>query len=251
MKPFLLGQAKENVNYTTAKLVLVGDSGVGKTGLGWRLAHGEFKEHASTHGQQFWSIPELGLKRKDGTECEAVLWDLAGQPDVPADPLHLSGERRRRAGSVRPKQPSGSAQGRAVLAGAAQGQRPRPLPTVLVGARADRGAPALSRGGTRSVLPAIRHQRRLHLSTSAMRRRRAGRIARKPSRRKSRGSTMTATVTTVTFKRIKDYVLSLKEKTDRKGVLVSPAELRKLLDRRLPKILEDFRKSGGTSPTPR
>ena len=30
------------------------DSGVGKTGLGWRLAHGEFKEHPSTHGQQFW-----------------------------------------------------------------------------------------------------------------------------------------------------------------------------------------------------
>ena len=74
-----LGQAKENVNYTTAKLVLVGDLGVGKTGLGWRLAHGEFKEHASTHGQQFWSIPQLDLKRKDGTDCEAVLWDLAGQ----------------------------------------------------------------------------------------------------------------------------------------------------------------------------
>ena len=36
---------------------------------------------------------------------------------------------------------------------------------------------------------------------------------------------MTATVTTVTFKRIKDYVLSLKEKTERKRVLVSPVEL--------------------------
>ena len=75
----LLGQAQESVHYTTARLVLVGDSGVGKTGLGWRLAHGEFKEHSSTHGQQFWPIPQLGLKRKDGTECEAVLWDLAGQ----------------------------------------------------------------------------------------------------------------------------------------------------------------------------
>ena len=41
---------------------------------------------------------------------------------------------------------------------------------------------------------------------------------------------MTATVTTVTFKRIKDYVLALKEKTDRKGVLVSPAELRAQLE---------------------
>ena len=75
----LFGQAQESVHYTTAKLVFVGDSGVGKTGLGWRLAHDEFKEHASTHGQQFWPIRRLGLKRRDGTECEAVLWDLAGQ----------------------------------------------------------------------------------------------------------------------------------------------------------------------------
>ncbi|MCJ8269827.1 MAG: GTP-binding protein, partial [Psychrosphaera sp.] len=72
---------EEPVPYTTAKIVLVGDSGVGKTGLGWRLAHNEYKEHSSTHGQQFWVIDELGKKRDDGTECEAVLWDLAGQQD--------------------------------------------------------------------------------------------------------------------------------------------------------------------------
>jgi small GTP-binding protein len=69
------------MHYTTAKVALVGNSGVGKTGLGWRLAHGKFKEHESTHGQQFWVIPELGITRADGVECEAVLWDLAGQPD--------------------------------------------------------------------------------------------------------------------------------------------------------------------------
>lgn len=76
----LLGQAAgDSVRYTTAKVVLVGDTGVGKTGLGWRLAHGEFKEQASTHGQQFWVVDALGTTREDGTECEAVLWDLAGQ----------------------------------------------------------------------------------------------------------------------------------------------------------------------------
>jgi WD40 repeat protein len=49
----LLGQrTTPSISYTSAKVVLVGDSGVGKTGLGWRLAHGEFKEHASTHGQR-------------------------------------------------------------------------------------------------------------------------------------------------------------------------------------------------------
>ena len=61
--------------------MLVGDSGVGKTGLGWRLAHGAVKEHASTHGQKFWVHEQLGTQRQDGTRCEAVLWDLAGQPD--------------------------------------------------------------------------------------------------------------------------------------------------------------------------
>ncbi len=73
--------ATESVPYTTARLALVGDSGVGKTGLGYRLAHGVFKEHSSTHGQQFWVIDAFGHKRADGATCEAVLWDLAGQPD--------------------------------------------------------------------------------------------------------------------------------------------------------------------------
>lgn len=79
----LLGKdfISDSVLYTTAKIALVGDSGVGKTGLGWRIAHGSFKEHSSTHGQQFWVIDELGKNRTDGTECEAVLWDLAGQQD--------------------------------------------------------------------------------------------------------------------------------------------------------------------------
>ena len=42
---------------------------------------------------------------------------------------------------------------------------------------------------------------------------------------------MTTTVTTLTFKKIKDYVLALKEKTDRKRVLVSPTELQKQLEK--------------------
>src|SRR4029077_2046700 len=80
----LFGSAEgkqQSVHYTTAKLVLLGDAGVGKTGLGWRLAHGEFKEHASTHGQQFWQLNQLSKQRRDGAQCEVVLWDLAGQDD--------------------------------------------------------------------------------------------------------------------------------------------------------------------------
>lgn len=70
-----------SISYKSAKIVLVGDSGVGKTCLGWRMAHGEFKEHASTHGQQFWLLNELSKERRDGITCETILWDLAGQTD--------------------------------------------------------------------------------------------------------------------------------------------------------------------------
>lgn len=65
--------------YLSAKIVLVGDSGVGKSGLGWRLATGTYRQTSSTHGQEFWVLEQLRHKRKDGTECEAILWDLAGQ----------------------------------------------------------------------------------------------------------------------------------------------------------------------------
>jgi small GTP-binding protein len=71
--------------YATAKVVLVGESGVGKTGLGYRLATGQYKEHSSTHGQQFWVVDSLEQTRVDGVRCEVVLWDLAGQPDYDAD----------------------------------------------------------------------------------------------------------------------------------------------------------------------
>jgi small GTP-binding protein len=223
----LLGQAKENVNYTTAKLVLVGDSGVGKTGLGWRLAHSEFKEHASTHGQQFWSIPELGLKRKDGTDCEAVLWDLAGQHVYrQVHSIFLENV----AAALVLFDPSNRQD---PLKGAQfwleqlkeKGKLP---PTVLVGARVDRGAPALSQQELDQFCQRYGIQGG-YLSTSAMSGEGLDALLEK-LKAQIPWDEMTATVTTVTFKRIKDYVLSLKEKTDRKGVLVSPGELRSLLE---------------------
>ncbi|HWW75626.1 MAG TPA: Rab family GTPase, partial [Pyrinomonadaceae bacterium] len=144
-------ESVEAVHHTTAKVVLVGDSGVGKTGLGWRLAHGEFKEHSSTHGQQFWVIDELGTRRKDRTECEAIVWDLAGQPDYrlthalflddadlalvlfdptdSRDPLHGVEFWLKQLKSGRKR--SGEAGGF--------------CPTILVGARADRGDARLTK----------------------------------------------------------------------------------------------------------
>ena len=222
----LLGQAQESVHYTTARLVLVGDSGVGKTGLGWRLARGVFKEHSSTHGQQFWPISQLGLKRKDGTECEAVLWDVAGQHVYRQ--VHSIFLENITAALVLfdPSNRQDPLKGVQFWLEQLKGKGELP-PAVLVGGRVDRGAPAFAQ----QELEQFCQRYGIHggyISTSALSGEGLDALLEK-LKAQIPWDEMTATVTTVTFKRIKDYVLSLKEKPDRKGVLVSPEDLREQL----------------------
>ena len=73
-------QETSSRRYTNAKVVLVGDSGVGKSGLAHRLIEDNFVETHSTHGMHVWRI-DLPLDDDDGLEREALLWDLAGQRD--------------------------------------------------------------------------------------------------------------------------------------------------------------------------
>lgn len=70
--------------YTNAKVVLVGDSGVGKTCLGNALMGQSFEyvQPGSTHGRQVWVL-DAGehASGSAGRELrEVLLWDLAGQP---------------------------------------------------------------------------------------------------------------------------------------------------------------------------
>ncbi|MES1242737.1 MAG: DUF4365 domain-containing protein [Acidobacteriota bacterium] len=71
------------VQYTNAKVLLVGDSGVGKTGLARYLAHGLKDEegNSSTDGAwaSHWPLPHS--LRQDGVSREIWLWDFAGQVD--------------------------------------------------------------------------------------------------------------------------------------------------------------------------
>ncbi|CAN7761319.1 DUF4365 domain-containing protein [Cupriavidus necator] len=72
---------ENQVQYTNAKVLLVGDSGAGKTGLSKRLAHGDWEPSAaSTVGAWAtqWSIPTSG---SDSGEREIWLWDFGGQAD--------------------------------------------------------------------------------------------------------------------------------------------------------------------------
>lgn len=229
---FLLGKQPgiaprpQAVHHTTGKVVLVGDHSVGKSGLGYRMVHGQFKEQASTHGQQFWVFPDLGKRRADGTECEAILWDLAGQPDYRLvhalfvddadlalvlfdasdlrDPLHGVGFwlKQLQAGQSR-------------------------CPIILVGAQADRGISTL----TKDELKVFCRQQGIMgpIRTSAL----TGEgVAELIEQMKALipWDEKPATVTTTTFKRIKDYVLGLKEAATDGRAIVSSRELRQRLE---------------------
>ena len=71
-----------SVHYTNAKVVLVGDSGVGKSGLGLVLTGQPFAPTESTHGRRVWTFESEEVKLDGGRKetRETLLWDLAGQP---------------------------------------------------------------------------------------------------------------------------------------------------------------------------
>jgi len=75
--------ASSTVFYVNAKAVLVGESGVGKSGLGIRIAERLFRHtEGSTHGAQFWHFSKDQLPSlPSGVNAELTLWDLAGQKE--------------------------------------------------------------------------------------------------------------------------------------------------------------------------
>lgn len=215
--------ATESVHYTTAKIALVGDSGVGKTGLGWRLAHGKFKEHSSTHGQQFWLLDDLRAKRADGTECEAVLWDFAGQPDYRLIHALFLDDVDLALVVFDPTNRHEPLKGVEYWLKQLSYCRGGPCDMILVGARLDRGTPALMQ---QEINDFCRHHGIVgYIGTSALT---GDGLAELMNRMKTviKWDEMIATITTATFKRIKEYVLELKENSEKKSILISPIELR-------------------------
>jgi GTPase SAR1 family protein len=78
--------------YANAKVLLLGDSGVGKSGLAMVLAGQDFKATESTHGRQIWRLPAAEEPDPAGDNREVLLWDLAGQPGYRiVHQLHLEG----------------------------------------------------------------------------------------------------------------------------------------------------------------
>ncbi len=80
----LLGAAPlaSTVCYANAKVVLVGDTGVGKSGLGLVLSGQPFAPTESSHGRRVWTFDFSDCEFEDGRRetRETLLWDMAGQP---------------------------------------------------------------------------------------------------------------------------------------------------------------------------
>lgn len=222
------------VHHTTAKIVVVGDSGVGKTGLGWRLAHGEYKEHSSTHGQQFWVLDQLSTRRADNTQCEAILWDLAGQPDYRLTHALFLDDADLALVLFDPTDSRDPLHGvefwlKQLNTGKTSNDAQAGCPIILVGARADRGEARL----TQQELNNFCSQRGIaggYVATSAKEN-----IGLEDLMRRMKDQILwehkTTTVTTTTFKRIKDYVLGMKENRRRQKLIASTQDLRKKLEK--------------------
>jgi hypothetical protein len=80
--------------YVSAKVVVLGDAGVGKSGLAMVLAGEPYQPTDSTHGRFVWTlnVEEVQLPGGGTQTREVLLWDLAGQPGYRLiHQLHLEG----------------------------------------------------------------------------------------------------------------------------------------------------------------
>ncbi|HEV7657699.1 MAG TPA: TIR domain-containing protein [Mycobacteriales bacterium] len=136
--------------YRNAKVVLVGDSGVGKSGLALVLTGQNYRPTSSTHGRYVWTYERSGTPEETR---EILLWDLAGQPGYRL--FHRLSLRDVAVGLVlfdahSESDPfAGVAYWSAALDEASRGA---PLVKLLVAARTDRGGPSVSRARIEEVL---------------------------------------------------------------------------------------------------
>jgi GTPase SAR1 family protein len=150
--PTTPGLVRELVEYTNAKVVLVGDSGVGKSGLALVLVGRPFSPTESTHGRLVHKFDSQVLLTVGSGRTEirdTLLWDLAGQPGYRlVHQLDLSDvavavvvfDARSETDPL-----SGAFHWVRALRQAQGSERGPILPKLLVAARIDRGGLAVSR----------------------------------------------------------------------------------------------------------
>ena len=71
--------------YTSAKIVIVGESNVGKSCLALRLGEHKYAEQTTTHGMRFWLLSPEQLDPQantpPGEHRDVILWDMGGQDE--------------------------------------------------------------------------------------------------------------------------------------------------------------------------
>ena len=149
-----------SVYYRNAKVALVGDSGVGKSGLAMVLTGSKFVPTESTHGRRVRVLSSQRVRVDQSRDeiHEIVLWDLAGQPGYRLiHQLHLEdvGLALIVFDSKGELDPFSGVRhwNRAILqASRMAGPGSRPITRLLVAARTDRGRVGVSRERLASVL---------------------------------------------------------------------------------------------------
>jgi small GTP-binding protein len=218
--------AKLATHYTTGKIVLVGDHSVGKSALGYHLVHGHFKAQESTHGERFWPFPKLGKTRADGTECEAVLWDFAGQHDYRL--VHALFVDNADLALVLFDSADRSYPPNGVMFWLSQLRTAQShCEIILVASRVDRGSPSL----TPKELEAFCKRNGIAgaVQTSAFTGKGIEELL-EQMKSLTPWDEKAATVTTTTFKRIKDYVQALKETAAANETIITFESLRRRLE---------------------
>lgn len=149
------GPLLPSVHYANAKVVLVGDTGVGKSGLAIVLSGRNFVPTDSTHGRFIWNLETHKRKLHEGRVQlhEVLLWDLAGQPGYRL--VHQLSLHEAALGLVlfdarsETNPFSGVGYWSLALDEAARGF---PLVKFLVASRVDRGGPQVSRERINDVM---------------------------------------------------------------------------------------------------
>ena len=145
--------------YVNAKVILLGDTGVGKSGLALVLSGHNYQPTDSTHGRRVWTfdtsevdVPDSGKQTR-----EVLLWDLAGQPGYRlVHQLHLNEIAIALLVFDSRSETDPFAGVKHWVRALAQARRIEdtavPLHTYLVAARADRGGVAVSRERVQSMI---------------------------------------------------------------------------------------------------
>jgi TIR domain/Ras family/WD domain, G-beta repeat len=150
----------DSSRYVNAKVILLGDTGVGKSGLGLALSGQPYQPTDSTHGRNVWMLDTQEVDTPAGGKQtrEILLWDLAGQPGYRLiHQLHLGEvavallvfDARSETDPF-----SGVKHWVRALAQARrlEGSSAVPLRAYLVAARADRGGVAVTRDRVQAML---------------------------------------------------------------------------------------------------